>query len=199
MTTRGDGLRERDRYGRASLREQLGGELRALRGQPGLILVLGLVIGGGAFLVLSRPQLLRVTDLATGDCLYIRAADAVMEAPPGRRIGSDAAVVDALYATGAERAACDMSHSHEVAGRWQFEDLAAVPYPGAGALQDRRLADCQAAFAAYVGHPAQGSQFEFVVAVPTEDAWNDAIRAGACLVERNDGGFMDRPARGSGS
>jgi hypothetical protein len=197
VTRRGDGLRERDRYRRASIGEQLAGELRALRTHPGIALVAVLIVGGAAFLVLTRPQAVRVTALATGDCLYIHAADA-QDDPPGRRIGTDTAIVDALYAGGAERASCDLSHSHEVAGRWTFEENAVAPYPGAGTLTDRRLAACEAAVAAYVGHPLEGSAFDVVVAVPTDAAWKDAIRSGACLVERRDGQFMDGRARGSG-
>ena len=198
MSRRGDGLRERDRYGRASLVEQLGGELNALRRHPGVMLVAVLVLGGAAILVLTRPQVVRVTGLAAGDCLYIHAADA-QEDPPGRRIGTDSSVVDALYGTGAERASCDMSHSHEVASAWSFEENAVAPYPGFGALSDRRLADCEAAFAAYVGRPSRGSPLDLLVAVPTEAAWDDGIRAGACLVESRDGNFLLSRAQGSGS
>jgi hypothetical protein len=199
MTTRGDGLRERDRYGRASLREQLVGELRALRRHPGVILVAVLVFGGGAALLLTRPQIVQATGLAVGDCLYIHAADAQTDpGSSGRRIGSDSAVVDALYADGAERASCDMSHSHEVAAVWREDGNAAAPYPGAGELAGMHLDACKAAFAAYVGHPVDGSALDFVVAVPTEGAWSNAVRSGACLVDQADGGFLSGRAQGSG-
>jgi hypothetical protein len=199
MTTRGDGLRERDRYGRASLREQLGGELHALRRHPGVILVAVLVLGGGAALALTRPQIVQATGLAVGDCLYIHAADAQTDpGSSGRRIGSDSSVVDALYATGAERASCEMSHSHEVAAVWKEDGNAAAPYPGAGQLASLHLAACQAAFQTYVGHAVDGSELDVVVAVPTEAAWSDAVRSGACLVEQADGGFLSSRAQGSG-
>lgn len=196
MTTRGDGLRERDRYRRASIAEQLGGELHALRGHPGIILVAVLVLGGGAVLAVLRPQVVQVTALAAGDCLYVHAADAQADGP-GRQIVTDTAIVDGLYAAGAERASCGLSHSHEVAATFVLEENAVASYPGAGVLDERQLAACEAAVAAYVGHPLEGSAFDVLVAVPTEDAWTDAIRTGACLVERRDGRFMDQRARGS--
>ena len=200
MTMRGDGLRERDRYGRASLSEQLAGELHALRGQPWLILVLLFVVGGGVVLLLLRPQVVKVTSIATGDCLYIRSADANSQgAGPGRRIGTDTGVILALYEDGAERASCDMSHSHEVAAVPRFAENAVAPYPGSGALTDRLRASCEAAFQAYVGRPSDGSAFDLVIAVPPEDAWTNGIRVGACLVGRGDGEFLAKHARGSGS
>ena len=199
MTTRGDGLRERDRYGRASIGEQLAGELHALRRHPGVILVAVLVFGGGAVLALTRPQLVDVNGLAVGDCLYVHAADAQNDpGTTGRRIGTDSAIVDSLYSSGAERASCDMSHSHEVAAVWKEDGNAAAPYPGADQLSRVHLAACQAAFEAYVGHPVDGSELDFVVAVPTEGAWSDAVRSGACLVEQADGGFLSSRAQGSG-
>ena len=197
MTTRGDGLRERDRYGRASLREQLGGELQSLRRSRWLIVILALLVGGAAFLLITRPQVVRVTGLAAGDCLYIHAADAV-EDPPGRRIGTDSAVVEALYEAGAERASCDMSHSHEVAAVPEFEENAVAPFPGAGALTERLRATCEAAFTAFVGRAPDGSEYDLVIAVPPEAAWTDGIRIGACLVGRDDGEFMAGRAQGSG-
>jgi hypothetical protein len=197
MTRRGDGLRERDRYGRASLREQLGDEVRALRGQPWLILVITLIVGGAAILLITRPQVVRVPALVAGDCLYIHAADA-KDDPPGRRIGTDTGVVIALYEAGAERASCDMSHSHEVAAVPAFEENAVAAYPGSGTLTDRIRDTCATAFTAYVGRAPDASEFDLVIAVPPEPAWTDGIRLGACLVNRDDGEFMGNRAAGSG-
>ena len=199
MSTRGDGLRERDRYGRASLSEQLAGELKALRGQPWLLLVLLFVVGGGVVLLLLRPQVVQVTSIAAGDCLYIRSGDADSQGVgTGRRIGTDTGVILALYENGAERASCDLSHSHEVAEVPRFAENAVATYPGSAALTDRLRARCQAAFQAYVGRPVEGSAFDLVIAVPPEEAWTNGIRRGACLVGRADGEFMEQHARGSG-
>jgi hypothetical protein len=197
MTTRGDGLRERDRYGRASIRERLGDELQALRGQPWLILVIALILGGAAILLITRPQVVRVPALAAGDCLYIHASDA-KEDPPGRPIGTDTGVIAALYEAGAERASCDLSHSHEVAAVPAFEENAVAPYPGSGTLTDRIRETCAAAFTAYVGRTPDASELDLVIAVPPEPAWTDGIRLGACLVNRDDGAFMGSRAAGSG-
>jgi len=159
--------------------------------------VLVLVVGGAGVLLVLRPQVVRVPALATGDCLYIRAADAQNDLP-GRRIGTDTGVIAALYEAGAERASCDLSHSHEVAAVPEFPENALAPYPGPGALTDRLRDTCESAFAAYVGRPSAGSAFDLVIAVPPEGAWTDGIRLGACLVNRHDGDFMADRAGGSG-
>ena len=106
--------RERDRYARASLREQAGDLVASARRHPGLVLVMVLVLGGGVLLTLWTPAPVKVGDLQAGDCLYIHAADADTDSPTGRPAGSSTAAVSALYAQGAEKAPCDGSHSHEV-------------------------------------------------------------------------------------
>ena len=87
-----DGRRERDRYPRASLREQLGNELRALLGSTPLVVLLLVLVGGWLVLTFTRPEVVVVGQLAAGDCLYIRAGDADTDTPTGRAIGSDGAV-----------------------------------------------------------------------------------------------------------
>ena len=196
---RGDERPERERYRTASWAERIGGELRGMRAHPGVVIVALLVVGGGVFLNLVRPQVLGVRDLTAGVCLDIRAADADrLSVTGGRRIGSSRAAVDALYAQGAERAGCDQSHSHEVISTVEFAENAVAPYPGATVLVDRIRDGCVADFAAYVGHPLDGSELDLVVAVPDETAWTSPTRAGACLVARRDGDFLSAPARGSG-
>ena len=190
---------ERDRYQTASWGERLRDELQGMRAHPGVILVALMVLGGGLLLNLLRPQVLGVRDLAAGDCLDIRAADADRDGMVGgRRIGTGKAAVDALYAQGAERTACDQSHSHEVISTTTFVEGAAASYPGATVLADRMRDGCDADFVAYVGHAVEGSQLDLVVAVPDETAWDSPIREGVCLVARRDGDFLDAPARGSG-
>ena len=195
MSWRGDPRPERDRYPRASLAEQLRGELRALRRHPGVLLTAVLVLGGGVILNLVRPQDVSIRNLATGDCLYIRAEDAARDLDPGRPIGSDAAAVRTLYAVGAERASCDLSHSHEVISTSTFPDPAGTAYPGEAALADRL--GCEAGFTAYVGHAPEGSELELVVAVPDEAAWDATSRVGACLLARRDGEFLSSRAKDS--
>jgi hypothetical protein len=195
MNGRGDTRPEREKYPSASLAEQLRGELRALRRHPGIVLTAVLVLGGGVILNLVRPQDVAIRDLAAGDCLYIRADDAARDLDPGRPIGGDAAAIRALYAIGAERASCDLSHSHEVISATTFAEPAGAGYPGEAALVDRM--GCEAGFTAYVGHAPDGSELELVFAVPDGAAWDAASRVGACLLARRDGEFMSGRARGS--
>ncbi|MEO5966494.1 MAG: hypothetical protein ABIR11_13600, partial [Candidatus Limnocylindrales bacterium] len=128
-----DERRERDKYGRASLREQLGSEIAALRRNPPLIWLLVALVGGWAILTVTRPQALAVTQLRTGDCVYIHAPDADTDTPGGRAIGSELGALGALYERGAERSACDASHSHEVALAWILGDGLTASYPGQAA------------------------------------------------------------------
>lgn len=190
---------EKERYRRASLAEQIGGELATLRHNRPLIWLLVALVGGWAILTITRPENLEVARLGAGDCLYIRAADADTDSPTGRPIGSEAAAVTALFDSGAERAPCTGSHSHEVAEAFMLdEEPLAGPYPGQGALADRYRDRCEAAFATHVGRATEGSSLSLIVAIPTPRAWERGARAGACLVARADGRFLPGPARGSG-
>jgi hypothetical protein len=190
--------RERDRYRRASLREQLGGELASLRMHPGVILVLVLLFGGWLFLQLTKPPVLHVDQLSAGNCLYVHAADADTDTPNGRPAGTSTAAVAALYAEGTEGASCDSSHSHEVVLQVVFPDPPGTSYPGSAALTGRNRAACEAAFTGYIGRASEGSELELVVAVPPENAWTRGVRAAPCLVGRLDGRFLGGPAKGSG-
>jgi hypothetical protein len=199
LTAMPDDRRERDRYGRASLGEQLGGELRSLRRNPALIILLIVLGGGWLFLTISRPEEVRIGNLKAGDCLYIHAADADPQAASGRMIGSDGAVTTALFEEGAERASCDLSHSHEVADAWILDDPVGSPYPGQAELANRYRARCESAFAAYVGHPVDGSIYGLTIAVPTPAAWERGAIAAACLVSQGDGTYLHDRAGGSGT
>jgi hypothetical protein len=190
--------RERDRYARASLREQAGDLVASLRRHPGVVLVMALVLGGLVALAIWTPDAVRVSDLRAGDCLYIHAADADTDSPTGRPAGSSASAVAALYVDGAEKATCDGSHSHEVLLQTVFPDPAGTAYPGQDVLRERNQAACEAAFEAHVGRPADGSSLELVVAVPNEKAWNIGVRAAPCLVGDPKGQFLLKPAKGSG-
>jgi hypothetical protein len=191
-------VRERDRYRRASLREQAGGVLTDLRGHPGVIAILVVVFGGWAILTVTRPTVVVVDALATGDCLYIHATDADTDTPNGRAVGTTSGQLASLYASGAERAACDASHSHEVVLQVVFPDAAGAAYPGLQALTGRTTATCGSAFEAYVGHPVDDSTFALIVAAPPEDAWAAGVRGAPCLLGSNDGSFLPTRAKGSG-
>jgi hypothetical protein len=192
-----DERRERDRYPRASLREQLGNELRALLGSTPLVMLLLVLVGGWLVLTLTRPEVLVVGELTAGDCLYIRAADADTDSPAGRAIGSDGAVITALFAAGAERAPCDGSHSHEVVDGWVLKDSLVAPYPGQAELTLRERARCEAAFERHVGRPVEGSDLALTIAVPPPGAWDEGARVAACLVSDRDGAFLLTPAKDS--
>lgn len=192
-----DGRRERDRYPRASLREQLGNELSALLGSTPLVVLLVVIVGGWLVLTFTRPETLVVGELAAGDCLYIRAADADTDTPAGRAIGSDGAVITSLFAAGAERAPCDGSHSHEVADAWVLDDDLVAPYPGQAELTVRERARCDTAFERHVGRPAEGSSLAPTIVVPPPGAWDEGARLAACLVAERDGSFLFTPAKDS--
>jgi hypothetical protein len=190
--------RERDRYARASFREQAGDVVASLRRNPGITLVIALVIGGWLVLNLATPAPVRVRDLRAGDCLYIHAADADTDTPTGRPAGSSTSAVAALYSDGAEKAPCGGSHSHEVLLQTTVADATGTEYPGANALVERTRAACEAAFTEYVGRPSEGSALELIVAVPPEASWTDGVRAAPCLVGDPKGQFLVKPAKGSG-
>ena len=191
-------VRERDRYARASLREQAADQLAELRAHPGVMMLIVVLIGGWLFFTLTKPSYVQVGDLAVGDCLYIHAPDADTDSPNGRPAGTAAGAVAALYGQGSERAACDGSHSHEVLLVFEEAAGAGAPHPGAAALIRPREAACTAAFTAWVGRSPDGSALEPVLAVPDETSWRKGVRAGACLLAHADGQFIGVPAKGSG-
>ena len=193
-----DDRREREKYGRATLAEQVGDELRTFLGNTPLVALVAALLGGWLVLQVTRPQVVRVTELRSGDCLYIRSADAELVGQRGRPIGSEGGVLLALFEQSAERAGCDASHSHEVADAWQLEGVAGAPYPGLRQLAAGQQARCEAAFEAHVGRPADGSTLQLSTGVPTERAWEAGIRTAVCLVANADGTFLSGPAGGSG-
>jgi hypothetical protein len=192
-----DDRRERDKYRRASLREQWGDELRAFLGSTPLVVLVAVLVGGWLVLQFTRPQIIRVSEVRPGDCLYIRAADADVDPGGGRAIGTEGQVLLALFEQSAERAPCDASHSHEVADAWQLDAPAGAAYPGAATIVAEQQARCEAAFEAHVGHPVKASTLALTTGVPTERAWNAGIRSVVCLVSNADGSFLAGSARGS--
>ena len=186
--------REWDRYPHASWRERLGNEWRSLLRHPGLILVIVLVAGGGLVLALTRPTYLRVGDLVVGECLYIPVGSSDLEVTTG----SEGTFLGVLYSKGAERAACTGSHSHEVIATWTYPDAKGAAFPGPTALAEGRAAECEAAFASYVGIPSASSVHTFAIGTPDQAAWDKGTRTGVCLLYRRDQVFMQAPAKGSG-
>jgi hypothetical protein len=192
-----DDRRERERYPRASIAEQVRGELAIVRRSPPLLALVVALVGGWLILTLTRPQPFHVDAARAGDCLYIHAADADTGNTGGRPIGSDGAVVSSLFLGGAERAGCDASHSHEVADAWVLGNPPDAAYPGQGELTRREEARCEAAFEAYVGRASEGSSLALTVAVPPPGSWEDGSRVAVCLVRNRDGSFLSGHAAGS--
>jgi hypothetical protein len=188
---------EREKYARASILEQVGGELATLRGNRPVQVLLAVLIGGWLLLTVTRPQALHVGDVRAGDCLYVHALDADTDNPAGRPIGSDGGVISALFLGGAERAGCDASHSHEVADAWVLEDSLVADYPGQGELTTRERSRCEAAFERHVGRPVAESSFQLTIAVPPPADWADGARNAVCLLANRDGSFLSGPAAGS--
>lgn len=155
------------------------------------------------FLAFTRGQHVQPVDLVVGDCLFVRTSTAADDVRP---IGTTDEVSHVLLAGGAERAACDASHGHEVSAIVVPE--LATPAPSAlplllDAAAIRRVAAplCEAAFASYVGRTLAGSTYITFPAVPDADgaeAWLDGGRHTVCLVARADGAWMHHPARGTG-
>ncbi len=190
--------RERDRYARASVREQVTDALSGLRRQPGVVAVLVAVLGGWLFFLVTRPPVVSVDGLAAGDCLYIHAGDADTDSATGRPAGSAPAQLQALYLAGAERASCGGSHSHEVVLQLRFPEASGAAYPGAAALDARNAEACRTAFETYIGGPEDASPYQLLVAVPDEAAWGRGVRAAPCLLGTRDGSWLLRPARAGG-
>ena len=185
---------EREKYGRASLREQWGDELRKFLGSTPLVALVVALFGGWLVLQLTKPQVLRVSEVRAGDCLYIRSADADPDLHP---IGTESGILLTLFEQSAERAACDQSHSHEVADVWLLEGAAGAAYPGRSELTLAQEARCEAAFETHVGHAVEGSTLRLTTGVPTELAWDAGIRTAVCLVSNADDTFLAAPARGA--
>ena len=189
-----DDRRERDKYGRASLREQLGDELRLFLGSTALVALVVALFGGWLVLQLTKPEVIRVPEVRAGDCLYIRAADADPDLSP---IGTESGTLLVLFEQSAERAPCDASHSHEVADAWQLDGPSGAAYPGRSELTLAQEGRCEAAFETHVGHAVDGSTLRLTTGVPTERVWDAGIRTAVCLVSNADETFLASPARGS--
>jgi hypothetical protein len=185
---------ERARYGTKSVRERLDDLWQPIGRHPWWVVAVLAVAAIGTWLTLvSRP--VPVAEIRAGDCLYVPTAAVGTDQP----IGEPADVERVLLAGGAQEAGCTASHGHEVSA------VVALGFPVASGQtvtpQTLRLtaqAQCDAAFAVYVGHPLEGSRYRTFAALPTSEAFSGGSRTGFCLVARADGQWMDAPARNSG-
>lgn len=185
--------RERDRYRRASLGEQLREAFLGFWRNRTARLVAAILLGGLLVLRLITPDVVRLSDLAPGDCIYLRTPESSDPLGPPRLPATPA---DLQQFDTVERAACDLSHSHEVSAVLDLGP-AATAYPGLNAMVTDYAARCETAFEPYVGRGKDGSRYATALAPPNSDTWRDGVRKGLCLVFRADGSLMDHRAGGS--
>ena len=178
-----DERREAQRYRRAPLVEQLRGAVVGFGRNRALVAIVAVIVGGFVVLRLLTPEVVPFAELAPGDCLYVRAGDP----DAGPAIGGPSSVRSRLLEAGAERAPCQLSHSHEVAGIVELPD---GPWPGETALLAVVEAPCRSTVATYVGRRPDAAQLALHVIAPDEVRWSEGLRRVACLVHRADGGFL---------
>ncbi len=189
--------RENERYAHATWRERLGDELATLRRSPRLLLLLAFLFGGWLVLQLTAPKPVQLEGLAAGDCLHVPTS-ANSDVSAVRPVGEAVEVAYVLATQGAAIAPCGGSHSHEAAAVFTDADGPGTAFPGDGVLQGRHAAECNAAFASYVGHAVGMSAFSLTIVVQSEAGWTSGRRAGACLVSDAAGQFLTTPAKGAG-
>jgi hypothetical protein len=178
---------EDTRYRHASFSEQARDAWSGFIHNRALVGVVLVLVGGWIALRLLTPTPVTLDELKPGDCLYVRAGDPDVGPPVGTAGEVQARLADA----GAEYAECGLSHSHEVVGVVPVPGDA--PWPGLAALHERADPACDDAFGAL---PAGWREvLDLVVVVPSEAGWADGGRLAACLVQRADRAFLDRPAR----
>jgi hypothetical protein len=187
--------RERDRYRRTPLWEQVRDELVGIWRNRTARIVIGVLLA--AFLVsrFLEPPVVSLGELAVGDCVYLRAPGQSND--PTDTIQVPATPADLQVIGVGERASCDLSHSHEASAVFTVGQPGA-PYPGLDALVAGYSARCDQAFEAFVGHPMAGSAYATALAVPSVDLWQKGARYGICLVFNADRTFMNHRASGSG-
>jgi len=188
-SVRGSGEGRGDRLG-----VQLGELVPWIREHP-IRGVITLLLAAGAIGTIFNPPIEATADrLTSGDCIYARTAAAAETGPGARPIGEPTAVEDVINRGTAVRAACGLSHSHEVS--------ASVPIPGSS--PDRAIARatvqerCNAVFEPFVHHPLAGSAYVTFAVVPTTEQLAAGPRLGLCLVARADGQWLTGPAKNSG-
>jgi len=91
--------------------------------------VITLLLAGGAIAALLNPPIEALPNrLSPGDCIYARTAAAEQTGPNARPIGTASDVEAVVNAGTAVRAACGLSHGHEVSA------IMPVALPGHGSL-----------------------------------------------------------------
>ncbi len=185
--------RERDRYGRASAGEQFRGAFLSFWRNRTARILAAIILTVGLILLLLTPEIVPLSRVAGGDCLYLRPPGPsdldIQPQIPGSPI--ELAPFDEV-----ERASCDLSHSHEVSAVFAV-GAAGDAYPGLTALVDANGPRCGPAFEAYVGRALAGSRYGTAVWVPSDATWGHGVRTGACVVFSADLGMLDHRAGGS--
>ncbi len=196
--------RESDRYPKATLRQQaedfVGWFPAHRNGTAAIAIVAGLLL---LWRVIT-PGIVLLGDLREGDCIFVRTGTAT--APIDPVVGTPAAVRAAILSGGAERAACDLSHSHEVSSVVDLDDhdgvdpaAAAPPAWDPAGLTASAEEACAGGLAAFLGVPAvtPGTPYVGFAVIPGEREWERGTRVAACLVASADGHFLTARAGGS--
>lgn len=184
--------RERDRYPRMTLRDQLDELVDWVRGHSLVVLAALIVAVYVVTQIILPPASARPEDLRVGDCLYIRTTATSDLAPGVRPIGEPAAVGLSLLGGGADQTGCSASHGHEVSA---VIDL--TEQPPASPLSASLDRACEGVFGSYVGRDLGSSMYGTFAVVPDDAHWDAGIHRAVCLVARADGQWMTHAARGS--
>jgi hypothetical protein len=157
--------------------------------------VITILLAAGAIGSIFNPPIEATADrLTSGDCIYARTAAAAQTGPGARPIGEPADVEAVIDKGTAVRAACGLSHGHEVS--------ATVPITGSttdrAVIRETIQERCDAVFEAFVHHPLAGSAYVTFAVIPTAEQLAAGPKLGLCLVARADGQWLTSPAKNSG-
>jgi len=153
------------------------------------------MLAAGALGTIFNPPIEATADrLTSGDCIYARTAAAGQTGPGARPVGEPSDVEAVINKGTAVRAACGLSHSHEVSATVVISTSITDPAVARETVQER----CDAEFAAFIQHPLAGSAYVTFAVVPTTDQLATGPRLGLCLVARADGQWLTSPAKNSG-
>jgi hypothetical protein len=157
--------------------------------------VITLLLAAGAIGTIFNPPIEATADrLTSGDCMYVRTGAAAQTGSGARPIGEPADVEAVIDKGTAVRAACGLSHSHEVSATVPISASITDPAVARETVQER----CDAVFEAYVHHPLAGSAYVTFAVIPTSEQLATGPKLGICLVGRADGQWLTGPAKNSG-